>query len=124
MRSRVFSHGNSLDFAGIFAGTFAVGNRGVRADLCACTAVDAFLLIDMRCMVFVIESYCIARACIFAAMSKAAAAGVRDYISADRAFIAGNIHNLDNIRICFVSAHCDFDAFSEYCTFLIDAAAD
>ena len=26
--------------------------------------------------------------------------------------------------ICFVSAHCDFDAFSEYCTFLIDAAAD
>ena len=55
-------------------------------------------------------------------MCKTSSASVRDFISANGALIAGNINNLDNVRIILVSAHRKVYALLENGSFLINAA--
>ncbi len=58
-----------------------------------------------------------------APVRKAAAAGVGNFIAADRAFIAGYFYNLYYIWVALIPTHGEFNPFSQYSPFLVYAAA-
>ena len=64
-----------------------------------------------------------AAADVLAAVSKAAAAGVCDLISAHRAFVAGDLQDLDHVGVILVSAHCELHPLGKNGALLVNAAA-
>ena len=116
----VFVHGDSLDLASHFAGTFMVGDCAVRANFCACATLFALGLVDMRHMLTV-KRDCAELAHVFAAMHKTASACARDFIAAHRTLVASNINDFDDVGIVLVSAHCKFDAFTQNRAFFVHA---
>ena len=64
-----------------------------------------------------------AAAHVLAAVRKAAAARLGDDMAADRALVAGDLDNFDDIRIMLVAAHCELDALLHDRALLIDTAA-
>ena len=48
---------------------------------------------------------------ILASMGKTAPARLRDYITAYRTLVAGDINDLDHIFVGTIPAHCKLDAF-------------
>ena len=70
-----------------------------------------------------VKGYCAEAADVLAAVCKAAAAGVCYLVAAHRAFVAGDINDLDNIWVALIAAHSHFYSFGEYSSFLINAAA-
>ena len=72
---------------------------------------------------FFVEPNRIARANVLAAMGDASPAGIRDYVAADRTFITGNIDDLDDIGVVFVTAHRELDTLRQDRPFFIYATA-
>ena len=72
---------------------------------------------------FFIKPNRIARAHVLAAMGNTPAAGIRDYVAADRTFVTGNIDDLDDIGVVFVTAHRELDTLRQDRPFFIYAAA-
>ena len=97
-RSLVLVHGDGFDLAGVLAGTFAVDNGGVGADLSARSALNALCFVDVSNVVLV-KGNGSAPAYVLTAVGKTAAAGVCNFVSAHRTFVAGDFDNLDNIGV-------------------------
>ena len=76
----------------------------------------------MRSLVLV-ERDGAAAAHVLAAVRKAAAARLGDDMAADRALVAGDLDDFDDIRIMLVAAHCELDALLHDRALLIDTAA-
>ena len=112
----------SLDLAGVLAGTLTADDSGVGADLCTGTAFLALSLVDVSDMMLV-ERDGAEAADVLAAVCKAAAAGVGDFVSAHRALVAGDLDDLDDVGVILVSAHSELYSLSENGALLIDAAA-
>ena len=93
----------------------------VGADLCTGTALLAFGLVDV-CHVVLIERNRAEPAGILAPVCQTSAAGIGHLVAAHRAFVAGNIDDLNDIRIAPVSAHCDFHTLGKNGALLIDTA--
>ena len=55
-------------------------------------------------------------------MGNTAAAGIRHGITADRAFIAGDIQHFDHIRVILVAAHSHFDPLDYDGALFVNAA--
>ena len=89
---------------GLLTWTFDVGNRAEGANLCAFTTLNTLGFVDIRLLIL-IETDGVARTDILTTMCDTAAAGLADLITADRAFITGDIYDLDNIPIRLISAH-------------------
>ena len=104
------AHLYGFNFASRFARAFVVKNRAVRADFRACAAFFAFCFVDMRHVIFV-EGDRAESADVLATVRKATAAGVSDFVTAHRTFVAGDIDNFYDVRVLFVAAHREFHAF-------------
>ncbi|CDC60546.1 unknown [Clostridium sp. CAG:448] len=115
------AHGNGAHFAGGFARTLVVPDCAVGANLGTGTAFLTLGLIDMRHMVLIKHDGA-EFTHVLATVRQASAAGVCHFIPADRAFVAGNIDDLNHIRVVLVAAHCDLHTLGKNCAFLIDAA--
>ena len=89
---------------------------------CALAAFHALRLVDVRSLVLV-ERDGAAAADVLTAVREAAAAGFRDDVAADRALVAGDLDDFDDVRIVLVSAHRELDAFLHDRALLVDAAA-
>jgi len=122
MGKLLFILSNRPNFAGRFARAFAVGNGAIGADARAFSAVDAFFFIDMRLLVL-IKGDRAHGADVFTAVRNAAAAGIRHFIAAHRAFIAGNIQNFYDVRVFLISPKRHSDALADDRPLLIDATA-
>ena len=59
---------------------------------------------------------------VLATVSKTTAAGVGHLIAADRTFVAGDLDDLDHVRVVLVSAHSELHALSEDSALLVYAA--
>ena len=59
---------------------------------------------------------------IFAPVSQTSSASVCDLIPSDGTFVTGNVNDFDDIRVVFISAHCEFDSFRQNCAFLVNTA--
>ena len=70
-----------------------------------------------------VERNCAALAGIFAAVSKAAAAGISDLIARSGTLVTRDVDNLDNVGIILLSAHSNLNALRKYCALLVYAAA-
>ena len=119
---RVLGHADGLDLAGVLAGTLAVGNGAVGADLRAAAAVDALALVDVRLHVLV-KGNRVARADVLAAMGQTATAGVRDHIAAGGALVAGDVDDVDDIWVVLRAAHGQLHALGQNGALFIYAAA-
>ena len=97
-------------------------DRGIRADLGALTALNALALVDVSDVVMV-KGDRAALADVLTAMRQAAAAGGGDFIAGSRAFVAGDVDDLDHVVVVLVAAHGDLHALAENGALLEDAAA-
>ena len=121
-RKRFFVPGDGFDLTGVFAGALVVGNRAVGADLGAGAALDAFFFVDDGALVLV-EADGTALADVLAAVCDTAAAGLGDSIAAHRAFVAGDVDDLDDVGVLLVAAERHADAFADDGALLVNAAA-
>ena len=116
------AHADGLNLAGLFARTLLVDDGAVRAYLCALAALYAFRLIDVR-LLLLIKRDGAAAAYVLAAVCKTTAAGLCDDMTADRAFVAGNLDDFDDVRVFLVAAHSELDALLNDGALFVDAAA-
>ena len=121
-RLLLVTHGDCLDLAGGFAGAAIVVNGAVRADLGAGAALLALALVDVRHMVGVKGERAEA-AHILAPVRKASAARRRDLVTADRAFVAGDINDLNHVGVVLIAAHGYLDALGQDRALLVYTAA-
>ena len=89
--------------AGILTGTLTADDRRVGADLSASSALLTLGLVNMSYVVK-IKGDGTEFTNILTAMCKTATAGVSNPVTADRALIAGNINNLNDVGIFLITA--------------------
>jgi hypothetical protein len=116
-----FVHRNCLDLARVLAGTLAADDCGVGANLGARATFAAFGFIDV-CHVVVVKGESTKLAHVLTTVSQASAAGVGYFISANGAFIASDVNDLNDVGVAFVATHCNFDAFTENGSLLVNTA--
>ena len=116
------AHADGLNLAGLFARTLLVDDGAVRAYLCALAALYALRLIDVR-LLLLIKRDGAAAAYVLAAVCKTTAAGLCDDMAADRAFVAGDINDLNHVGVVLIAAHGYLDALGQDRALLVYAAA-
>ena len=116
------AHADGLNLAGLFARTLLVDDGAVRAYLGAGAALLALALVDVRHMVGVKGERAEA-AHILAPVRKASAARRRDLVTADRAFVAGDINDLNHVGVVLIAAHGYLDALGQDRALLVYTAA-
>ena len=116
----VFVHGKRAHFAADYARTVLFDNRTVGTSLSTFAALDALLFIDDRFLVH--DRDRAARANVLTTMNDTSAACGSNENSVDRALVAGNVDDFDDVRVRFISAERKFDTLLKYRAFLVDAA--
>jgi len=95
-------------------------NRAVWASLSTLAALDALFLVDDR--FFVHDRDSASRADVLTAVNDTAPARGSDENAVDRAFVASDIDDFDDVRVSFVAAEREFDTLLKYRAFLIYTA--
>ena len=116
----VLVHRNRTHFAADHARTMLADYRAVWASLSALAALDALLLVDDR--LFVDNRNRASRADVLTTMNDAASARGGDENAVNRALVAGNVDDLDDVRIILVAAERELNTLLKYRAFLVDAA--
>ena len=99
-----------------------VDNCGIRTYLCALTAFNALGFIYMSNVV-VVKGNCTTLTHVLTTVGKTSAAGCGNFVTCGRAFIAGDIDNLNNVLVILITAHGDLYTLTENSALLIDTAA-
>ena len=118
----ILIHGDCLDLAGILAGTPTADNGCVGADSGTGSALLTLGLVDVRHMILV-KGDGSEPTGILASVCQTATAGVGNFITTHRAFIASRLDYLDHVRIAGISAHSELHAISKNCALLVYTAA-
>ena len=105
------AHGYRAHFARKLAGAFVVSYRIIRAYLRACAAFLTLRFVDMRDVIFV-ESNRAEAARVVTAVCKTTSARVRNLVTVDGTFVAGDVDNLNYPGVAFSSRHGDFNSFA------------
>ena len=114
-------HLNCANLAGTLTGTDIFGNRAIGTCLCTASAMDALIRINFRLAVLALGDGTL-RAGLHAAMCQTATAGIADGITVNRAFIAGNINDLNHVAAALTTQYVMYTLTDDR-TFLIYAAA-
>ena len=112
---------DGVDVAGALARPHALNDCVIGAGVEALSAFHTFGLVDHGAVVHNADRAL--RADVHALVGDAAAAGFGDAHALDRALVAGDLDNFDDIRIMLVAAHCELDALLHDRALLIDTAA-
>ena len=122
LRFSFFRHTDGVKFTGPLAGAFKVGNGGIWANCRAPSAFHAFTLVNMRHL-FIIKINRSRLTCVRAPMGNTSPTEIRNRMPCFRTFITGDINNLNDIRIIFISTQRDFNPFCYNRSVLINTTA-
>ena len=117
-----FGHADSIKFAGSLAWTLEVRNCSIRTYFCTLTAFYTLALVNMS-LAFIIKSNRIQLTYILASVSNAPTTEICNCMTCLRTFIAGDVNNLNHIRILRTAAQCHLDSLSNDCSVLVYTAA-
>ena len=118
----VFVHRDCADLTSLLAWALEIRNSTVRTCLRASTTLFTLGFIDM-CFLMFVNRDSTEFAGICTAVCQTSAAMLSNFVTANRALITGNLHNLDDILIRRISTHRHLDLLSNDCTFFEYAAS-
>ena len=114
-------HLNGTDLAGTLTGTDIFRDGAIGTCLCTASAMDALIGINFRLAILTLGDGALG-AGLHAAMCQTAAAGIADGIPVNRAFITGNINDLNDIAAALTAQYIMY-TLTDNGTFLIYTAA-